>query len=79
MTDIKFEPDEKGRITKKVLSRWIVYTIILAFFMAVLYGTTNYYFDNIKIGPIVIDLGEFFFILGLAAWALVSFFIFKNK
>jgi len=79
MTDIKLEPDEKGRLTKKVLLRWAISTLLLAVFMGFLYGTTYYYFSNVKIGPFVFDISEFFFILGLAVWAIVSFFIFKNK
>lgn len=79
MKNIRLEPDEEGRITKREFIKWLVSTLLLAAFLSFLYGTTRYYFNNvIKIGPAVFDVSEFFFILGLGAWAIISYIIFKN-
>jgi LPXTG-motif cell wall-anchored protein len=81
MGKITLEPDKKtGKLTPKIFLKWMLYTLLVAIGTGVAYGTINYYLSFTKIGPIVLDWGEFLFVIIMGILGLIAFiFLYLKK
>lgn len=70
---------EKKSGNRKMLVKWVIYSLMYALVMGILYGTANYYFDIIPLlFGLYIDISWSIIILGLSGWALMSWFVLKK-
>lgn len=75
----KGKQGKEGNRQREGIIKWFIFTLIYAFIMGILYGTSNYYFENVPlIFGLYIDISWSIIILGLSGWAIISVY-FKKK
>ena len=58
---------------------WLLYSILYAIFYSILSGTLTYYFNTIPLGlGLYMNLPDFFVMMGLSGWVLLTFLILKG-
>jgi TRAP-type C4-dicarboxylate transport system permease small subunit len=70
----------KIKKSNKRILKWLFYIILYTFFIGILYGTVDYYFDSTYIGLGMYMSWEMFFLtLGGFGWIIISLIVLKGK
>ncbi|KKN09383.1 hypothetical protein LCGC14_1047140 [marine sediment metagenome] len=65
--------------SRNIIIRWLIYSIVYAIIMGILYGTVNFHFGTVPLlFGLYIDISWVFIIFGVSGWAIMSWY-FRKK
>ncbi len=80
MTKRNKKNKKKKRNRNDKIKIWLFYSIIYAFFYSILSGTLTHYYATVYLGiGLYMNLPDFFVMLGLSGWILLTFIILKGN
>lgn len=78
----KVKKRKNSKISKdkcKKIWLWLIMTLSLAIVMGILHGTVEHYFDTTKlVFGLYMDWEQFFVVIGVATWTVLTVIIFKG-